>query len=234
MWPRPLSSDVSEIKLAFGIPPERPIPNVPPSWNVAPTDSLPIVRFDAKAGQRSLDLLRWGLVPSWAKDIKVGFANINARPRGSSASRLSARRSNAGVAWCRSTTFTNGRRPGPANSPTRSRLPIAASWRSRVYGKTGPTLSRRERAVMVEPRGTGMALFTLRSAAEVRTAQFARPEGDLDAEMVAIAGAIIKQRAGKFDPSTYQDRYQEALRELIEAKMRGKSSGQEKCPPRRP
>jgi len=39
--------------------------------------------------------------------------------------------------------------------------------------------------------------------------------------MVAIAGAIIKQRTGTFDPSTYRDRYQEALRELIEAKIKG-------------
>jgi DNA end-binding protein Ku len=83
------------------------------------------------------------------------------------------------------------------------------------------TLSRRERMVMVEPRGTGMALFTLRAADEVRPAQFASAEGDLDAEMVAIARAIIRQRTGKFDPSTYRDRYQEALRGLIEAKLRG-------------
>jgi putative SOS response-associated peptidase YedK len=48
---------------------------------VAPTDSLPVVRFDHKAGERSLDLLRWGLVPNWAKDIKVGFANITPRPK---------------------------------------------------------------------------------------------------------------------------------------------------------
>jgi DNA end-binding protein Ku len=40
--------------------------------------------------------------------------------------------------------------------------------------------------------------------------------------MVAIAGAIIKQRTGTFDPSTYRDRYQEALRELIEAKIKGR------------
>jgi putative SOS response-associated peptidase YedK len=53
-----LSSDVSEIKIAFGIPPERPAPNFPPSWNVAPTDSLPIVRFNAKEGHRSLDMMR--------------------------------------------------------------------------------------------------------------------------------------------------------------------------------
>ena len=64
-----LSSDVSEIKLVFSIPPHRPIPNFPPSWNVAPTDQLPVVRHDRKAGERSLDLLRWGLVPYWAKDL---------------------------------------------------------------------------------------------------------------------------------------------------------------------
>jgi putative SOS response-associated peptidase YedK len=77
-----LSSDVSEIKLVFSIPPHRPTPNFPPSWNVVPTDPLPVVRYDAKAGERSLDLLRWGLVPYWAKDIKVGFANINAKAEG--------------------------------------------------------------------------------------------------------------------------------------------------------
>jgi putative SOS response-associated peptidase YedK len=77
-----LSSDVSEIKIAFGIPLERPAPNFPPSWNVAPTDPLPVVRFDTKDHQRSLDVMRWGLVPFWAKDIKVGFANINAKAEG--------------------------------------------------------------------------------------------------------------------------------------------------------
>jgi DNA end-binding protein Ku len=38
--------------------------------------------------------------------------------------------------------------------------------------------------------------------------------------MVAIAGAIIQQRRGTFDPSTHRDRYQEALRALIEAKLK--------------
>jgi putative SOS response-associated peptidase YedK len=77
-----LSFDVSEIKLVFSIPPHRPIPNFRPSWNVAPTDQLPVVRHDRKAGERSLDLLRWGLVPYWAKDLNVGFANINAKAEG--------------------------------------------------------------------------------------------------------------------------------------------------------
>ena len=97
----------------------------------------------------------------------------------------------------------------------------AAMAEAGVVGLGRLTLSRRERMVAVEPRGTGMALFMLRAADEVRAAQFGGVERDLDAEMVAIARAIIGQRTGSFDPATYRDRYQEALRELIEAKMKG-------------
>lgn len=50
-----LSSDVSEIKLVFSIPPKRPTPNFAPSWYVAPTDPLRIVRYDPKECPRSLD-----------------------------------------------------------------------------------------------------------------------------------------------------------------------------------
>jgi putative SOS response-associated peptidase YedK len=77
-----LSSDVSEIKLVFSIPSHRPTPNFAPNWNAAPTDLLPVVRYDRRAGERGLDLLRWGLIPHWAKDINVGFANINAKAEG--------------------------------------------------------------------------------------------------------------------------------------------------------
>ena len=101
------------------------------------------------------------------------------------------------------------------------RVISAAMAEAGVVGIGRLTLSRRERMVMVEPHGAGMVAFTLRAADEVPTLQFASTEVDLDAEMVAIAGAIIKQRTGIFDSSTYRDRYQEALRELIEAKIKG-------------
>jgi len=117
-----LSSDVSEIRLVFRIPPERPSPNFPPSWNVAPTDSLPVVRYDQKAGQRSLDLLRWGLIPYWAKDIKVGFANINAKAEGIEtrpAFRDAFERRRCLVPV---DNFRSGRRPRPGSSPMQSRL----------------------------------------------------------------------------------------------------------------
>src|SRR5262249_35080515 len=73
-----LEGDFSQLKTTFHIPDGYPAPNYAPSWNVAPTDSLPIVRYNAKQGRRAVDLMRWGLVPYWAKDIKVSFANINA------------------------------------------------------------------------------------------------------------------------------------------------------------
>src|ERR1700730_4366673 len=90
----------------------------------------------------------------------------------------------------------------------------AAMAEAGLVGLGRLTLSRRERMVIVKPRGTGMALFTLRAAGEVRSPQFGSAEGDLDAEMVAIAGAIIRQRTGNFDPSTHRDRYQEALQQV--------------------
>jgi DNA end-binding protein Ku len=77
--------------------------------------------------------------------------------------------------------------------------------------------------VMVEPRDAGMVLITLRASEEVRAAAFGKADAEIeiDADMVAIAETIIKRRSGHFDPATFRDRYQEALRELIEAKMKG-------------
>ena len=85
------------------------------------------------------------------------------------------------------------------------------------------TLSRRERPVMVEPRGTGMVLITLRAADEVRSAEFGDAEGGVDPDMIAIAETIIRRRLGDFDPASFRDRYQDALRELIEAKLKGRT-----------
>src|SRR5438876_1042980 len=60
-----------------------------------------------------------------------------------------------------------------------------------------------------------------RAAEEVRAAEFGHLDGELEPEAVAIADMIIKRKAGSFDPSTCRDRYQDALRELIEAKIKG-------------
>jgi putative SOS response-associated peptidase YedK len=46
-------------------------------YNVAPTQSVPVVRLDV--GKRQLTTMHWGLIPSWAKDPKIGYSTINAR-----------------------------------------------------------------------------------------------------------------------------------------------------------
>ncbi len=56
-------------------------PNLPPRWNIAPTQQVAAVRADAD-GQRHLAMLRWGLVPGWAKELSIGARMINARGEG--------------------------------------------------------------------------------------------------------------------------------------------------------
>ena len=57
----------------------NPLPNVPPRWNIAPTQQSLVVCRDPGTGERRLDLLRWGLVPRWAKDPAGAARLINAR-----------------------------------------------------------------------------------------------------------------------------------------------------------
>jgi hypothetical protein len=47
--------------------------------NIAPTDPVLTVRFNPKTKEQTLDALRWGLVPRWAKDLKFGAKTLNAR-----------------------------------------------------------------------------------------------------------------------------------------------------------
>ncbi|MGE5269271.1 MAG: Ku protein, partial [Thiohalocapsa sp.] len=98
----------------------------------------------------------------------------------------------------------------------------AAMTHAGMAGLGRIAMSRRERMVMVEPRGAGLVTITLRAAAEIRAAEFPPLPAELDPDMVATAEAIIARRTGHFDPSTFRDRYQEALRELIEAKLKGR------------
>ena len=46
---------------------------------MAPTQDILAVRFNPETRERTLDALRWGLVPFWAKDIKIGYSLINAK-----------------------------------------------------------------------------------------------------------------------------------------------------------
>lgn len=69
-----LTSPSSAIAERFGL---AWAPDVPPHYNIAPSQPIPVVR---ETGQgRELALLKWGLIPSWAKDASIGMKLINAR-----------------------------------------------------------------------------------------------------------------------------------------------------------
>jgi hypothetical protein len=50
-----------------------------PRYNIAPTQPVPIIRQNPKEPRRELSLVRWGLIPSWAKDMSGAAMMINAR-----------------------------------------------------------------------------------------------------------------------------------------------------------
>ena len=54
-------------------------PNLGPRYNIAPTQDVPIVRLTREGDRRELIMVRWGLVPYWADDVKIGNRLINAR-----------------------------------------------------------------------------------------------------------------------------------------------------------
>jgi SOS response associated peptidase (SRAP) len=62
----------------YNIPiPEQP--DLPVSYDIAPSQDILAIRFNPATGERSLDQLRWGLIPHWAKDQKIAYRTINAR-----------------------------------------------------------------------------------------------------------------------------------------------------------
>jgi putative SOS response-associated peptidase YedK len=56
-----------------------PLPNLEPTWNMAPTKDAPIVRFDPDTSERRLEVAKWGLVPFFTKDLAKARKPINAR-----------------------------------------------------------------------------------------------------------------------------------------------------------
>jgi DNA end-binding protein Ku len=95
-------------------------------------------------------------------------------------------------------------------------------------------LFRRNRVVLIRPSGKALVATTLNFGYEVRsqtTVFKSIPDIQFDDEMLELAGHIIEKRAGTFDPAEYTDRYNEALAELVKAKIEGREI--RKTPPRK-
>jgi DNA end-binding protein Ku len=85
-------------------------------------------------------------------------------------------------------------------------------------------LSQRERLIALMCRGKGLLMMTLRTADEVRDSEeyFTDiEEEEPEKEMLELAERLIEQKSAKFDPSEFHDRYQDALLEMVKAKVKG-------------
>jgi DNA end-binding protein Ku len=94
----------------------------------------------------------------------------------------------------------------------------------KMVGLARVVLFRRERLMMLEPRGKGIAATTLRFANEVHAAAnyFDEiPDAAIPKEMLELAEHIIEKMTGKFQPEEFQDRYENAVIELIRSKQKG-------------
>jgi len=74
-----LTAPVEALRRLFGV---MELPNLGARYNIAPTQDVPVVRVkpdSTQSGDRELVMLRWGLIPSWAKDATIAASLINAR-----------------------------------------------------------------------------------------------------------------------------------------------------------
>ena len=92
-----------------------------------------------------------------------------------------------------------------------------------VAGLGRAVIARRERLMVLEPRGKGMLATALHYASEVRNEAVFDGIADtaVPGEMLDLAKHIIHSKMGRFDISKFTDRYEDALVEMIRAKQAG-------------
>ncbi len=73
-----LPTDYSEIRIQVKLG-RHAAPNLRASWNIAPTHDMLCVIHDPTTGERKAVKMRWGLIPSWAKDAKLKYPTFNAK-----------------------------------------------------------------------------------------------------------------------------------------------------------
>jgi DNA end-binding protein Ku len=115
----------------------------------------------------------------------------------------------------------------PADRPATEPFAIIrdAMKRQKKIGVACIVLYQRERQVIIEPYEDGIVMTTLRHHDEVVAADSVfkgLKSPKIDPEMAEIAELIIEKKMTKFDPTKFEDRYEDALLELINTKKTGK------------
>jgi DNA end-binding protein Ku len=92
----------------------------------------------------------------------------------------------------------------------------------KVFGVSKLVMGRRERAVVLEPRGEGIVLWTLRFGDEVRPEEnyFEDIDEQADPNLVPLVQQLIKQKTARWTPDMVSDPIQESLLKIIEEKKK--------------
>ena len=107
-----------------------------------------------------------------------------------------------------------------------------AMKKKKMVGIARVVMARRERVMMLEPFGKGIMGTMLLYPYEIRSdeAVFEEiPEVKLPAEMLGLAEHIIDKMTGEFEPDKFEDRYENAMIELIRSKQAGAPAPKEKA-----
>lgn len=100
-----------------------------------------------------------------------------------------------------------------------------AMRKEELAGLARVVIYRREHILLLRPRGKGLMATTLRYKTEVRNEKDYFDEIEdikVPADMLKLAVHILETKKGHFQPEKFEDRYETALQELIEAKRAGK------------
>src|SRR5215475_10195209 len=114
--------------------------------------------------------------------------------------------------------------PPKTGSARRPSVIRDAMKKKKMVGIARVVMARRERVMMLEPFGKGIMGTTLHYPYEIRSdeAVFEEiPDLKLPDQMVGLAEEIIDRMTGKFEPETFEDRYENAIIELIRSKQAG-------------
>lgn len=106
--------------------------------------------------------------------------------------------------------------------------------KAKVAAIARTVLFRRVRTVLIRPHGKGLIATTLNFDYEVRASDEAfeeLPDLKIEGEMLELAEHIIGTKKGSFDASTFDDRYEAAVAELVKAKIEGRALPKKKAPP---
>jgi putative SOS response-associated peptidase YedK len=138
-----LTATAEDLREALGL---NEAPTLVPRYNVPPSDRVAVLRGVAGSRERKIELVRWGLIPAWAKDAKIGHKLALARGESiatNPAYREALRRRRCLVIvdgffeWQRAGRHTS--QPFFVRRPDRAPFALAAVW-ERWFGKDGEVL----------------------------------------------------------------------------------------------